>query len=116
MRNKGEKVIIYFEFSHGGPGSADKGRLRHHLLPFVLLQGARRLVLCWWHRGAVNASEGVGESHPAGLRCPHDPDYLLNIGVPTEEVREGELKRRARLTDLEGALSKARIKKKQKRY
>lgn len=38
MRNKGEKVIIYFKFSHGGPGSANEGRLGHHLVAFVLLQ------------------------------------------------------------------------------
>lgn len=38
MKNKREKVIIYFKFSHGGPGSANEGRLRPHLAAFVLLQ------------------------------------------------------------------------------
>lgn len=56
---------------------------------------------------------GFEEDHPTCLGCTKDPRYLLNIGIPAQQV--GELQQSARSMGLEGTLSETMRKAKETR-
>lgn len=96
-RSKG-KVIIYFEFSHCGPRTADEMKVWGHLLTLCRQQVIKVLLLRWpKEAGCWNLD--FGQSEPTILGCSKDSGYFLNTTVPAQEM--GEMMQSARCVGLE---------------